>query len=119
MLVLSFFSWWYGRGWRGVATSFRSRVQGIANTFSVSQLLKTLFAPWRRIISYGGDAFADKFRAWVDNVISRIIGCIVRLIVLFAALVAVIAVAIFSAAELIVWPLLPVAAPVLIIMGLV
>ncbi len=118
MLVLSFFSWWYGRGWREVANSFVSRLQGVASTFSVTQLLRTLFQPWRRIITYPGDSLADKFHAWADNVFSRAIGFVVRLIVLFAALVLTIVVATFSLVELIIWPVLPIAVPVLIIMGL-
>ena len=119
MLAVSFFSWWYGRGWRQVATSFGSRLSGLANTFSVSQLLRTLFAPWRRIISYPGASLDERLRAWSDNMFSRAVGFVVRLIVLFTALLAAIVVVIFSLAELVVWPLLPIAVPVLIIMGLV
>jgi hypothetical protein len=119
MLVASFFSWWYGRGWRQVASSFGSRLDGLANTFSVSQLLRTLFAPWRRIISYPGASLGERFKAWGDNMISRAVGFMVRLIVLFTALIVAAVVIIFSALELILWPLLPIAAPVLIIMGLV
>lgn len=118
MLLASFFSWWYSRGWRDVLTSLSSRTQGVAATFSVSQLLRTLFAPWRRIISYGGDAFADKVRAWFDNIFSRAVGFVVRLIVLFTALLVTIAVVIFTLIEMIVWPLLPLAVPVLIVVGL-
>lgn len=119
MLVLSFFSWWYGRGWREVAGSFMTRLRGIANTFSVSQLLRTLFAPWRRIMTYPGASLAEKFRAWGDNVFSRMVGFVVRLIVLFTALLLAIVVAVLSLVELILWPLLPIAVPVLIIMGLI
>jgi hypothetical protein len=119
MLAVSFFSWWYGRGWRQVAASFTSRLQGIAATFSVSQLLRTLFAPWRRIISYPGASLGERFRAWGDNMFSRAVGYMVRLVVLFTALLAAIIVMIFSLIELVVWPLLPIAGPVLIIIGLV
>jgi hypothetical protein len=118
MLVASFFMWWYGRGWREVATSFVSRLRGVANTFSVSQLLRTLFAPWRRIMTYPGDSLAAKFHAWADNVFSRAVGFVVRLIVLFAALLLAVLVTILSLAELVLWPLLPIAGPVLLIMGL-
>jgi hypothetical protein len=118
MLVLSFFSWWYGRGWKEVAASFVSRLRGVANTFSVSQLLRTLFAPWRRIITYPGKSLAERFRAWGDNVFSRAVGFVVRLIVLFTALLLTIVIALFSLVELILWPMLPIAVPALIIMGL-
>lgn len=119
MLVASFFSWWYGRGWRQVAASFRTRTEGVAATFSVAQLSRTLFAPWRRIISYPGEGLGAKFRAWGDNVFSRAVGFVVRLIVLFTALLAILAVALFTAFELVLWPLLPPAVPILIIVGVV
>jgi hypothetical protein len=118
MLVLSFFSWWYGRGWREVAASFSSRLRGVANTFSVNQLFRTLFAPWRRIITYPGKSLAERFHAWGDNIFSRAMGFVVRVIVLFTALLVTIAVAVFTIIELIIWPLLPIAVPVLLVMGL-
>jgi hypothetical protein len=118
MLAVSFFSWWYGRGWRQVAASFSTRLQGLATTFSVSQLLKTLFAPWRRIISYPGAGLSAKFRAWGDNLVSRVIGFMVRLVVLFTALLLAIFVTVLTLVEVVLWPFLPFAAPILIIWGL-
>lgn len=108
MLVRAFFSWWYREGWIQVAASFGTRIDNVAATFSVNQLLSTLFAPWRRIITYPGASLADKFHAWSDNIFSRTIGFIIRLLVLFTALLVSIAVSIFSLIELIAWPLLPV-----------
>ncbi|MDB5170407.1 MAG: uncharacterized protein JWO35_101 [Candidatus Saccharibacteria bacterium] len=119
MLVLSFFSWWYGRGWKQVFDSFGPRLKNIANAFSVNQLTRTLFAPWRRIITYPGATFGDRLRAWGDNLFSRIVGFFVRLAVLFAALLVIVAAAGFTVIELLVWPLLPIAIPGLIIAGLV
>jgi hypothetical protein len=118
MLVTAFFFWWYGAGWRGVAKSIGPRLHDVGATFSVSQLSRTLFAPWRRIITYPGDSLGAKFRAWGDNVFSRAVGFVVRLIVLFAALLTMIFVLVFSVVEVIVWPLLIPAVPVLIILGL-
>ena len=118
MLILSFFSWWYGRGWRQVFDSFNPRLSNINAAFSVNQLLRTLFAPWRRIITYPGASFGDKMRAWGDNLVSRFIGFIVRMGVLIAAVLVIIVTVILTIAEMIMWPLLPVAIPILIIAGL-
>lgn len=117
MLVVAFFSWWYGRGWRGVATNIGPRLEGVVATFSVAQLIRTLFQPWRRIITYPGDGLGAKFRAWGDNMFSRAVGFVVRLLVLLAALVVMTATLVFSIVELVAWPFLPPAIPVLIIMG--
>ncbi len=111
MLVLSFFSWWYGRGWKMVLDSFGPRLKNVAINFSVAQLLRTLFQPWRRIISYPGASLDAKIRAWGDNLVSRAIGFVVRFCVLVAALFTFIFVALFTVVEVIVWPLLPLAVP--------
>lgn len=119
MLVLAFFSWWYGQGWLGVAKNIGPRLQGIAASFSAAQLVRTLFQPWRRIITYPGDSLGAKLRAWGDNVFSRAVGFVVRTLVLFAALMVLLVALVFSIIEVVVWPLLPPAVPILLIMGAV
>ncbi len=118
MLVADFLTWWYGQGWKAVFASFATRLQSVQDMFSVKQLLRTLFEPWRRIITYPGDSLAEKFRAWGDNVVSRAVGFSVRCIMLLASIIASLAVFIFTAIEAIAWPLLPVAIPALLIWGL-
>jgi hypothetical protein len=119
MLVLSFFSWWYGAGWKQVFQSLGPRLKTVAVNFSVAQLLRTLFQPWRRIISYPGASLQAKMQAKLDNLVSRAIGFVVRFFVLVGALFAVIFVALFTIFELILWPLLPLAIPGCLIAGLV
>jgi hypothetical protein len=119
MFMVSFLSWWYKTGWAQVASSFDTRITHVANSFSVSQLFKTLFAPWRRIISYPGASLGDKFRAWGDNLFSRTIGLIVRLLVLIAAGLTIGLVSILTLIELVLWPILPPAVIGLIILGIV
>lgn len=119
MLMLSFFSWWYGRGWKTVFGSLRPRLRAVANNFSVAQLLRTLFQPWRRIISYPGASLQAKMQAKLDNLVSRAIGFVVRLGVLIGAVFAFIFVALFTILEVILWPLLPLAIPGCLIAGLI
>ena len=119
MLFVSFFTWWYGRGWKQVFANFRPRLQGVLNAFSVTQLTRTLFAPWRRIITEPGANITDRFRAWGDNIFSRMIGFVVRVFVLLGAIITLLGVAILTILELIVWPLAPLAVPGLLIAGLI
>lgn len=109
MFISAFFSWWYGQGWLKVANSFKPRLGSLARTFSVNQLLGTLFAPWRRIITYPGASLAERFRAWGDNIFSRTIGFIVRLLVLLAALIMSVVVSLLTLIELVAWPVIPIA----------
>src|SRR3954470_13515588 len=118
MLVTAFFSWWYGPGWKQVMGSFGSRLKSVRESFSVDLLVPTLFAPWKQITSQPGRSLEDRFHAWVDNLFSRVIGFIVRSGVLFAALVALVAVFLLTVIEVIIWPLLPLAVPVLLVLGI-
>ena len=117
MLISAFLQWWYGDGWRLEINKLPRRVSSVSASFSIFQLLKTLFSPWRRIISYPGRSLEDKLRALVDNMFSRVIGFFVRLIVIIAAIVALIFVAAASFIEIIIWPLLPPAVIVFIALG--
>ena len=117
MFVLPFLSWWYGAGWRQVVTSFDKRLKTVASAFSVTQLLRTLFAPWKRIITYPGASLAERFHAWGDNVFSRTICFVVRLLVLFSALLVTVFVVIITLLEMIIWPLLPISVVGFLIAG--
>ncbi len=85
----------------------------------MKQLLQTLFAPWKRIITYPGASLVERWRAWNDNLFSRFIGFIIRFFVLLAALVVLFFLALLTLIEFIVWPLIPLAVPACIIWGLI
>lgn len=118
MLVFSFLSWWYGRGWKQVFESLGPRLRGVAESFSVAQLMRTLFQPWRRIVTYPGTSLDAKARAMLDNLVSRGIGFVVRSGVLIGAFFAAVGIGLFTFLEVIAWPLLPLAVPGCLIAGL-
>jgi hypothetical protein len=117
MLILSFFQWWYGPGWLKVLHAMDSRVVSLSAAFSVPQLLKTLFAPWRRIITYPGASLEARFKAWGDNMFSRVLGFVVRLFVLLAAAICIAGAVIATVVELVCWPLVPLLVPVFLLMA--
>jgi hypothetical protein len=108
-MILEMLRWWYSTGWLQAMERIISWPRGLGRSFSVSLLLRTLLAPWRRIVSVGGRSLDDKMRNAADNLISRFIGFFVRIGVLIAA--AISAVAAFVAATVIViaWPIMPAA----------
>lgn len=87
-------------------------------SFSVMQLLGTLFQPWRRIVTTPGASLAEKFHAWGDNAISRMVGFCVRGGVLVGAFFALIGMLLLTLTEIVAWPLLPLAVPGVLIAGL-
>ncbi len=119
MLLLEFFRWWYGRGWATALKDTRKNLSHISDAFSVSILLRTLFAPWRRIITYPGAGLDAHIRAAMDNAVSRLVGFMVRMCVLISAGFMLVVFVVLGIVELVVWPALPVAAVGLIVWGIV
>jgi hypothetical protein len=119
MLLVEYFRWWYGPGWRDSADRLRDRLIHIYFAFSVPILLPTMFAPWRRIITPPGKSIGDKFRAGLDNLVSRAVGGAVRMGALLIAMGMIIVTGLVGGLILVLWPLLPVLGPLLVVGGLV
>jgi hypothetical protein len=119
MLAYEFLRWWYGPGWSGVVRNLQRRLKGVGEAFSVGILLRTLFAPWRRIVSYPGAGIGPHLRAMGDNLVSRCVGFLVRLLVLIAAAFSAVALLALGFVQLVAWPVLPPAAIGLIVWGVV
>jgi hypothetical protein len=107
MLFLEFFRWWYGDGWQEVAERSIGIVKKVELSFSLSTLLKTLFSPWKMIVTAPGRSFDDKMRAALDNLISRTIGFFVRLFSLITALILIIGASIIGIVMTAGWPFIP------------
>jgi len=69
-------------------------IQIIENTFhffSIPQLVKTLFEPWRRdSIEAINLSLQQRLQLWVMNLVSRFIGFLIRSITIFTAFVIII-----------------------------
>jgi len=119
MLVVAFLQWWYGPGWRDCGNRVTAKMRETYLGFSVPILLKTMFAPWKRIISAPGGGLQDKLRAMIDNLVSRLVGFMVRLLALIAACILMLLYSVGGALFLLLWPALPLIGPALIVGGLI
>jgi hypothetical protein len=119
MLMLQLFAWWYVRGWQDIARASGTRLIRVAHLFSVPILMRTLWAPWRRIITYPGASIDAKLRAIGDNLVSRAIGFTVRLLVLITAALILLLTATVGLIVILLWPLIPPAALFFLGKGLV
>jgi len=80
----------------------------VFNYFSIGYLLKTLFAPWKRdISSIINPSLQDYFKIFVDNLIARIMGFLVRAITIIAGIIVFVVVFIVSIIIFIFWITLP------------
>ena len=108
MFIVGILSWWYGAGWRQTISGVMARIDGAVDYFSIPQLMLTLFAPFRQI-SAGSvrGSLGVKWRAFVDRTISRMIGSIVRIIIIFVGVLAILLHIVSGVVVALFWPFLP------------
>ena len=92
MLVVSFFQWWYGRGFSEYLASFVDGLRDAADFFSIRLLVRNLFAPFRQISAEKqiNLPLNARIHAWFDLLISRLVGATVRFMILIAGTVVMI-----------------------------
>ncbi len=122
MFLVGLISWWYGRGWLTHLYRVGARFNATLDFFSIGQLTKTLFAPFRQISAgASGDAsFGGAVRAFVDQLISRVIGGFVRFFTILLGVVVIIFQAVYETIALIAWwlvPLFPIVGFILLAVG--
>lgn len=108
-LFLAYIKWHYGQGLRelfGVAHNF---LWFISHFFSFKLLLKTLFAPWKRLGEHyqGGLDLSAFASALVVNGLMRAFGFFTKTIVLLVGLVTYILALVFSFFISVIWVLAP------------
>ncbi|HET8671908.1 MAG TPA: hypothetical protein VFM05_15210, partial [Candidatus Saccharimonadales bacterium] len=118
-MIFEMLRWWYTTGWLQTLERVTTWPQSVERAFSIILLLRTLFAPWKRIVSMPGKSLDAKLRATLDNLVSRLIGSVVRFGVLIVAGISTFAA--FAAAALlaVVWPLMPIGIIFFMIKGIV
>lgn len=110
LLALSFLQWWYSRGWAIYFEGFRARIRNSADFFSIGLLLRTLFQPFRQISANESDenrSIDVHFQVIIDKLISRFIGAIVRICIIFAGIVLMTIQIVGGLALGILWPFIP------------
>lgn len=109
MILATFFSWWYGVGWLSLGRKVSGRVVGVLRFFSVGQLATSLFAPFRQISAGRVQGpLGVQLRAWGDRQFSRVIGAIVRLMLIACGIVGALFYSMTGLIMLVLWPVMPV-----------
>ena len=120
--MVGLISWWYGRGWVGQWKLIAQRFTATLEFFSIGQLLGTLFSPFRQISANGTSdgSIGSAFRAFIDQLISRIIGAFVRFFTVLIGLVVIALQAIYECIVMIAWwfvPVLPIIGFIMLAVG--
>ena len=109
MVIVWALSWWYGAGWKARLVDLRNQLVSSYDYFSIGLLISSLFAPFRQI-SAGKvrGPIGLQLRAFLDRQISRVIGAIVRTILIITGVVWLCVQAIIGALVIILWAIVPI-----------
>jgi hypothetical protein len=122
MFLSSLLTWWYSEGLRKRLILERSRLSMIYDFFSLEILLRTVFAPYKQIsASSSGVSLGDRWRAFWDRALSRLIGATMRITVIVIGFLALIVGLSFGLTVMFVWivaPFLPIVGLILTLIGL-
>ena len=101
-LPVGFVLWWFEYVPIKIIYISKKLIGKAYNFFSIPILLKSLLAPWKKDeVDTSNMALDDKLRVWMMNLMSRLIGAVVRSGTIFFGLVAIIATVIGAALSLI------------------
>ncbi len=121
MFLVGMISWWYGHGWKGQFGRVKDRLVATASFFSIGQLFKTLFSPFRQISADKVDgSIGVMIRAFFDQLLSRVIGSIVRTFTIIFGIIAIFFQTLYEFIIIVVWlflPLFPVVGFILFAIG--
>jgi len=107
---MQFLAWYYTKGFEHYIDSWLSTFDYVNHSFSLPLLLKTLFAPWKRLIDVDrspGFNLQKKFEVFTFNMISRCIGAVVRFTLIWVGMVLIVLTFLAGVLGLIFWTLLP------------
>ena len=117
MVLFDAITWWYSWAWLHVLEVTRRRLTRLYNVFSVRQMLRTLFQPWKEDRVTGAQGLDQILRALVMNTVARFIGLCIRLIFLGIYVLSSLFIGATGLVVFVVWPVLPISSIILLIIG--
>jgi hypothetical protein len=101
--------WHYSRAFAEIFHVFKNFFWFTSNFFSLKQLLRSYFSPWRRITEERGRTFSfeDLASYLIINLISRIIGFILRTVIILTGLAPLIILCLLVVMVYIAWVMAP------------
>ena len=105
MFVVDLVQWWYAKGWSTFFADMKAVLKNTADTFSIGDLAKTLFSPYRQI---DADSTGESvFASLISKLISRLVGFLARTALIIAGLLLMLVEVIVTGVLMIIWPLMP------------
>lgn len=110
MIIVEMLGWWYTRGWLWIAQQIYIVELGrVFDFFSIKDLLKTLFAPFRQdVIDTKRAPIGIKLQVFGANLISRILGAMIRATLILVGIISAMLLSVLGFLFLIAWPFFPI-----------
>lgn len=121
MLIPYYIAWHYTRAIKNFITIWGNLISLSFSFFSVATLFRTLFAPYKRMGEQyqGGFDLEDILGTAIVNTMMRIVGMVMRSILIIIGLVCTLGVIVLGLGAFIIWLVFPVLAPFLFFAGLI
>ena len=119
-VVIHYLSWHYSVALASFSVIYRDIIFFVADYFSLPILLKSFFAPWRRLAEpYPENKFnlSEIAAVVVVNSLMRLVGVIMRSIIIIVGLIVLVATIIFYPIILLLWLALPVIVLLFLLVG--
>lgn len=110
MNAMSFLDWHYSEGIKYYWKTLQLSILRTHHYYSIPLLVETLFAPWKRLATSDkspGFDLQKRFEAFTFNLVSRIMGAIVRLVLLFVGIFVVLFTGLTGLLGFLFWILIP------------
>ena len=107
-ILIQYFVWHFFDAPKGILAGWKNCLKFNLNYWSVPLLTKTLFSHWRRYkYSYGrGFSFTRYFEVFTFNIISRVIGALMRSILIILGIITEVFVFLAGAIVILFWLIL-------------
>lgn len=118
LLFVDYFLWHYTRAFRDLLSIWTNFFWFVIHFFSIPLLLRTLLSPWKRVkedLHQG--SVEDFFAAIVVNIVTRIIGALVRLTIIVLGLISLVLLLVGLFLFLVFWILFPIVIAYLFLLG--
>lgn len=106
MFAFDLAKWWYARGWRVFFDDVKIKVKDTADTFSIGELFRTLFKPYRRL-GTENKIGESRLNVFLDKLISRVVGTIARLVLIVTGIIIIVAEVVVGGILVVIWPIVP------------
>ncbi len=120
LVLLGYLKWHYGRGLLSLIKIWKNFLFFLISFFSLRQMITNLFDHWKRMADPYPKTFSFSayLSAFIVNIITRIVGLIMRLFILIIGTTICLSFIALLPVLIIIWLLMPVIIIVLIISGL-